>query len=86
MDYYSFLSERVKQRNEKFEEIQKQLLDSDKEISKEEFSEIFKSNISFFTVDEMINFSKYVSDSTEDKDSPESIMILLEEWVKKNDI
>jgi len=85
MNYYGFLVERINERNEKFEEAQKVIL-SEKEISEEEISEIFKSRVSFFTIEEMINFSKYVSDSQDDKDSEESIFKLLEEWIKKTDI
>jgi predicted XRE-type DNA-binding protein len=85
MNYYGFLVERINERNEKFEEAQKVIL-SENEISEEEISEIFKSSVSFFTIDEMINFSKYVSDSQDDKDSEESIFKLLEEWIKKTDI
>lgn len=85
MNYYGFLVERINERNEKFEEAQKVIL-SENEISEEEISEIFKSRVSFFTIDEMINFSKYVSDSQDDKDSEESIFKLLEEWIKKTDI
>jgi hypothetical protein len=85
MNYYGFLVERINERNEKFEEAQKVIL-SEKEISEEGISEIFKSRVSFFTIEEMINFSKYVSDSQDDKDSEESIFKLLEEWIKKTDI
>lgn len=83
---YQFILGRFQERNQKFEDLQKSIIESDREIPEEEISDIVKKGIPLFTIDEIINFSKYLNDSHEEKDSEESVIKILEDWITKNDI
>jgi len=86
MNYHQFLLDKVRERNEKFNQLQESIIESDKEINETEALGIIKSKIPTFTIDEMVNFSKYVNDSDKNKESEESLIELLKEWLSKNDI
>lgn len=83
---YQFILERFQNRNQKFEDLQKSIIESDREIPEDEISDIVKKGIPLFTIEEIINFSKYLNDSDEEKDSEESVIKLLDEWITKNNI
>lgn len=83
---YQFILGRFQERNQKFEDLQKSIIESDREIPEDEISDIVKKGIPLFTIDEIINFSKYLNDSQEEKDSEESVIKILEDWITKNDI
>lgn len=83
---YQFILGRFQNRNQKFEDLQKSIIESDREIPENEISDIVKKGIPLFTIEEMINFSKYLNDSQDEKDSEESVIKILEDWIKKTDI
>ena len=83
---YQFILGRFQDRNQKFEDLQKSIIESDREIPENEISDIVKKGIPLFTIEEMVNFSKYLNDSQEEKDSEESVIKILEDWIKKTDI